>query len=190
MNKKNIYQDVAKLHMDSIKTGFLPSLGFNFMTLMYRCIDEADFTTLETDYLDDKLRGFVSGTNGSKSLYKEMLKHPIALFLALLPSLLNFEKIKKIINLFNHFSGKKRAKHPKPELLTICVNKRYQRKGIANNLYKRLKNYFVKEKIRCFTIVVGESLEANKFYLEQGASIRDSIQVHSGKNSNIFIQEV
>lgn len=190
INKKKIYQDVARLHIESIKTGFLPSLGLNFLTLMYKCIDEADFTTLETDYVDDKLRGFVSGTDGSKSLYKEMLKHPFTLFFALLPSFLYFAKIKKIINIFKHVSGKKRAKYPKPELLTICVSKKYQRKGIANNLYKRLIDYFRNENISSFTIIVGASLEANQFYLKQGASIIDSIQVHLGKDSNIFIQEV
>ena len=38
-----IYLDVAKLHYHTLKTGFLPTLGINFLALMYQCIDEANF---------------------------------------------------------------------------------------------------------------------------------------------------
>jgi superfamily I DNA/RNA helicase len=134
--------------------------------------------------------GFVSGTNGSKSLYKEMLKHPFSLLLSIFPIFFNFKKIKKIINILNHISSKKRLEFPSPELLTICVNRKFQRQGIANALYKKLKYYFRQQNINAFSIVVGKSLDSNKFYLNQGAFISGSIQVHPGIDSNIFIQEV
>ena len=188
--KELIYREVALLHIESIKTGFLPSLGVRFLTLMYKCIDESEFATLETDFSNNELRGFVTGTIGNKSLYAEMLKHPIKLSFSLIPILYNFNKVKKIFNLLNHLSGKERAKYPKPELLTICVNKNFQRQGIANNLYKKLQAYFERHKINSFTIIVGKLLDANKFYQKQGAYISGSIKVHSGVVSNVFVQEV
>ncbi len=124
--KELIYREVALLHIESIKTGFLPSLGVKFLTLMYKCIDESDFATLEIDFCNNELRGFVSGTIGNKSLFVEMLKHPIKLSFSLIPILYNFRKVKKIFNLLNHLSGQERAKYPKPELLTICVNKNFK----------------------------------------------------------------
>ncbi len=184
------YIDVANLHIDSIKTGFLPSLGVRFLALMYRCIDEADFSTLIVNYKDDQLVGFVSGTNGTSNLYKAMIYYPLELFLALLPVTLNFKKIKKIINILNHMSGLERADYPSAELLTICVHKNYRRQGVADDLYFRLCEYFRSELISEFVIIVGQSLEANVFYKNQGATISGEIQVHKGANSNVFIQRV
>ena len=184
------YIDVANLHIDSIKTGFLPSLGVRFLALMYRCIDEADFSTLIVNYKDDQLVGFVSGTNGTSNLYKAMIYYPLELFLALLPVTLNFKKIRKIINILNHMSGLERADYPSAELLTICVHKNYRRQGVADDLYFRLCEYFRSELISEFVIIVGQSLEANVFYKNQGATISGEIQVHKGANSNVFIQRV
>ena len=44
IDKRQIYLDVAQLHYHSLKTGFLPTLGVNFLALMYKCIDEANFS--------------------------------------------------------------------------------------------------------------------------------------------------
>ena len=188
--KSKIYYDVALLHIETIKTGFLPSLGPQFLSLMYRCIDEADFSTLIVKYDDQTLTGFVSGTLGDSSLYKKMLLYPFRLFLALMPTLLNLTKIKKIINILKHVSSKERNNFPSAELLTICVNKDYRRQGIAESLYGELSLFFQQKERSKFTIVVGQSLNANKFYKKQGAFIADEIQVHSGVNSNIYIQNI
>ena len=97
MSKRNQkYTDVANLHIDSIKTGFLPSLGVRFLALLYRCIDEADFATLIVKYKDDQLIGFVTGTLGTSSLYRAMVLHPVDLVLALISVIFNVKKIKKI----------------------------------------------------------------------------------------------
>ena len=60
LDKDKIYLEVAKLHIRSLKTGFLPTLGVNFLSLMYRCIDEGNFTTLILKYKKNELVGFVS----------------------------------------------------------------------------------------------------------------------------------
>tara|TARA_Y100001954_G_C15778039_1_gene588178 strand:- start:490 stop:1077 length:588 start_codon:yes stop_codon:yes gene_type:complete len=188
--KSKIYYDVALLHIETIKTGFLPSLGPQFLSLMYRCIDEADFSTLIVKYDDQTLTGFVSGSLGDSSLYKKMLLYPFSLFLSLMPTLLDLTKIKKIINILQHVSSKERNNFPSAELLTICVNKDYRRQGIAESLYGELSLFFQQKERSKFTIVVGQSLNANKFYKKQGAYIADEIQVHSGVNSNIYIQNI
>lgn len=187
-NKK--YTDIANLHIDSIKTGFLPSLGVRFLALLYRCIDEADFATLIVKYKDDQLIGFISATNGASSLYKTMIYYPLQLFLALIPVAFDLKKIKKIINILNHMSGAERAVYPSAELLTICVHQDYRRQGIADNLYLELLGYYQSASISEFVIIVGQSLDANKFYENQGAKVSGELQVHYGTNSNVFIQRV
>ena len=69
-DKKKIYKDVAELHLEGLKYGFLPTLGINFLMLMYKCIDEAEDTTLITMYDKDILQGFIAGSLGKRSTYK------------------------------------------------------------------------------------------------------------------------
>lgn len=190
MNKKKIYLDVAKLHKVSIKSGFLSTLGVRFLALMYRCIDEAEFSTLIVEYDNDEIKGFVSGTLGTESLYKKMLKHPLQLTMALSPIIFSISKFKKVINILKHMSGSNRLKYPKPELLSICVGNKYQRQGVAAKLYKNLSLFFKSESIDQFVIIVGQSLDANKFYIKQGGIISGVLEVHPGVKSNIYIQKI
>lgn len=184
------YIDVANLHIDSLKTGFLPSLGVNFLALLYRCIDEAEFSTLIVKYKNDQLIGFVSGTNGNFSLYRKMINYPVDLFLAIFPAIFNFKKIKRIFNLFNHMSGSQRKKYPSAELLTICVHQDFRRKGIADDLYTSLLNHFKSKSISKFVIIVGKSLKSNMFYVKQGAKVMGELEVHKGTTSYVYIHEV
>lgn len=190
IDQRQIYLDVAKLHMSCIKNGFLTSLGVKFLALMYRCINEANFSTLIVKYNDCKLIGFVTGSLGTVSLYKKMFNHPLDLVLALFPIMFNINKIKKIFEIFNHMSGAKRKKYPKAELLTICVDSDYRRQGVAIDLYQQLSNYFKSESISKFVIIVGQSLKANSFYRNQGAEVVDGIEIHKNINSNLYIQKL
>ena len=189
-NKKQIYQDAASLHIASIPSGFLPTLGLNFLSLMYRCIDEAASTILITTYKDDQLVGFVTGSVGKANLYRLMLSHPFGLVFALLPVLISIKKVRKIFSILSHSSGSVRASYPAPELLTICVNSSFRRRGIADELYVKLCNDFKSKSVNEFVIIVGKALDANRFYLKQGATVVGQLQVHAGSDSNVFIQRV
>ena len=190
IEREKLYIDVANLHIESVKTGFLPTLGPRFLALMYRSIDEAEFSTLIVEYKHNKLAGFVSGTLGTSSLYRAMMRHPLDLLVALFPVIISLRKLTRILNIMIHMSGEERAKYPKAELLTICVCEDHRRQGVAERLYKELSRYFKESHISKFVIVVGQSLDANAFYKKQGANISGEVCVHSGTNSNLFIQEV
>ena len=189
-DKNQLYLDVAKLHIETIKSGFLPSLGIKFLALMYRCIDESNSSILITKYKDYQLVGFVSGSLGTLSLYKIMLNHPLKLIISLLPIIIDFKKINKILDILKLSTGSDRAKYPKAELLTICVNSNYHRQGIGLELYKNLYKHFQIASINEFIIIVGKTLKANIFYKNLGASLAGEIKVHSNLNSNLYIQKV
>ena len=189
-NKKQIYQDAASLHIASIPSGFLPTLGLKFLSLMYRCIDEAASTILITKYNDDQLVGFVTGSVGTSSLYRSMLSHPFVLVFALFPVVFRIKKVRKVFSILRHSSGSVRASYPAPELLTICVNSSFRRQGIADELYFKLCNDFKSKSVNEFVIIVGKALDANRFYLKHGATVVGQLQVHAGSDSNIFIQRI
>lgn len=190
IDRKQIYFDVAKLHMKSIQSGFLTTLGLKFLALMYRCIDESDFTILIVKYNNSKLIGFVTGSLGTGSLYKKMFNHPFQLVLALFPNIFKISKIKQVFEIYNYMYGENRKNYPKAELLTICVESDFRRKGIALNLYKQLSNYFKSKSVSKFVIIVGQSLKANAFYKSQGAEIVGEIKIHQDINSNLFVQSL
>jgi len=189
-SKKQIYRDAASLHIASIPSGFLPTLGLNFLSLMYRCIDEAASTVLITKYKDDQLVGFVTGSVGKSNLYRSMLSHPFVLIIALLPVVFSIKKLRKIFSILSHSSGSVRASYPAPELLTICVNSSFRGQGIADSLYVKLCNDFKSKSVNEFVIIVGKAIDANQFYIKQGAIIVGQLQVHAGADSNVFIQRI
>jgi hypothetical protein len=189
-NSSKVYQDAANLHIASITSGFLSTLGPTFLSLVYRCLDESESTILITKYKDDQLIGFVTGSLGKPNIYQTMLSHPFALVFALFPVMFNFGKLKKIFSILSHSSGSVRASYPASELLTICVNSSFRRQGVAQELYSKLCDNFKAKSVNKFVIIVGQTLDANQFYTEQGASLVGQLQVHSGANSNVFIQRV
>ena len=140
INKKQIYLDAASLHIASIPSGFLPTLGLKFLSLMYRSRDEGTSSILITKYRDDQLVGFVTGSVGKSNLYRSMLSHPFVLVFALIPVVFSIKKVRKIFSILNHSSGSDRASYPAPELLTICVNASFLRQGVADELYDELCN--------------------------------------------------
>lgn len=187
-NKK--YRDVAKLHMSGMRNGFLPTLGLNFLMLMYRCIDEAEDTALITLYDDEKLQGFVCGTLGKRNTYLLMLKYPFKLFINLSQVLISPIKLFKVCNLIIHMRSVKRNDYPKEELLAIVVDDSYRRAGIAVDLYDKLITYFQYNKVNRFSIIVGKELSANLFYKKMGAGVSGEIEVHKGTKSYVYTHEI
>ena len=70
------------------------------------------------------------------------------------------------------------------------MNSSFRRQGIADELYVKLCNDFKSKSVNEFVIVVGKALDANRFYLKQGATVVGQLQVHAGADSNVFIQRV
>ena len=188
--KKIVYRDVAKIHVDSIKTGFLPTLGLDFLTLMYRCLDESNSTILITEYRNDRLAGFVTGSLGKSSPYKLMFSHPFLLAKSLFPIVFNLFKLKKVLSILRHMSSSERSQYPQAELLTICINSDFRRQGVGKRLYNDLMQYMKSNSVNNFSIIVGEHLDANSFYVKNGARVEGDIEVHAGSKSFVYIQQV
>ena len=176
--------------MESLKNAFLPTLGEKFLTVLYRAIDKSSFTSLIYYYDNDNLIGFVSGSLGTKSIYRELLKYPFSLLFSLTHIIFSPRKIVKIFRLLIHMNSKARSKYPKSELLTICVNNKYRRQGYAKKLYNDLSLFFKENNVKSFTIIVGSDLNANNFYKSEGANIMEKIVTHSGTESNVYLQEL
>ena len=95
-----IYREIARLHIECIEDGFLPTLGEAFLALLYESIDADPNSVLIIENKNDRLIGFVAGGYGMRSIYSKMLKQWPRLFCTLLPSFCNPFKLKKFLRLF------------------------------------------------------------------------------------------
>ena len=192
--QKSLYFQVANLHMQYIKEGFLPKLGIRFLTLLYEAIDKDLNSTLIVSKKDDKVIGFVSGSSNLSSVYKKLLMNFPRLIITILPSILNPKKMYKIFEIFLINARYKKQIDiilPKAELLSIVVQTDYQGQGVAENLFVELCNYFKNIGHKSFRIAVGESLnKAHAFYKKQGAFVLGEMEVHKGKNSIIYEKRI
>jgi len=194
MVKNKAIKETAKLHYDNLEKSFLKTLGLTFLQVMYKSIDEAKESTLIVHKVDGETVGFVTGTTDMREVFKIMVfRHPVKLFLSLLPSVFSFKKIKKIFEII--FYEKKVIKCsielPEAELLSIAVDKNFRGKKIADKLYEDLCQHFMNKNIDSFKIIVGsELIPAQKFYEKMGAERVGEIEVHKGEKSYIYLQKL
>lgn len=186
------YRQVAALHAANINQGFLSTLGVPFLALMYEAIDLAEDSVLLTEEQDGRVLGFVSGGVGMGPIYLRMLRSPLRLTCALLPSLLRPRRVMRILDILRYSQTQGNgAGWPKPELLSIAVESTARGTGVAQRLYRRLCSHFRERGIPAFRIIVGDSLApAHRYYMRMGAKAVGHIEVHAGERSTVYVQAV
>ena len=187
-----IYREIAKLHIECIEDGFLPTLGEAFLALLYEAIDVDPNNALIVESKNGKVIGFVAGGSGMRSIYYQMLKRWPRLFYSLITSLLSPSKLKKIFEIiFNNSKSCTKLYEHKNELFSISVAKDFRGCGVAENLYKKLCQWFISNGISSFKIVVGQNLNrAHAFYLKMGAYPVDKITIHEGEISTLYSHDL
>ncbi|HQQ63008.1 MAG TPA: GNAT family N-acetyltransferase [Pseudomonadales bacterium] len=192
-DKKYIYRRAGEIHAANINQGFLATLGSGFLALLYQAIDEAPDSTLIVAQENDDVVGFVAGGTGMGAIYRQLLRRPLALLVALLPALLNPARLWRIIEILRYSGGDNDglANMPCAELLSIAVDPQFRGKGHAEQLYLQLVEYFTGRGEKAFRIVVGEVLlPAHKFYRRMGAVPVAEMEVHKGASSTIYVHEL
>lgn len=156
---------VVKIHRQEL-SGFLSELGEEFLKKFYKAslnIPEI-FTFVEKK--NEQVLGFVSGVTSPKGLYKKIFFKDIFPFTQMILGIfithpLKIVKMAKILTYPGFSSGS-------PELITIAVEKKHQRRGIGKKLFLKTAQEFEKRKIKKFHIGVYSRLPANAFYRKTG----------------------
>lgn len=186
----------ALLHKQSIKDGFLSSLNAKVLECLYRSLSEDEGSLLLVARVDGEIAGFLSASKSLRPILLGMVRgHSSALITGLLPEVLRPARLVRLVNLLRYsLLGKKPASTiptPDLELLSLGVDDRFRRRGIAAALYKALVNLVAERGESAFKIVVGEGLEgARHFYEAMGAIDAGEMVLHSGEKSRIYIHEV
>ncbi|MBS4014491.1 MAG: GNAT family N-acetyltransferase [Bacteroidetes bacterium] len=186
----NEVKQIAKIHCQEIKYGFLTQLGEKLLSKLYQSIilSPSSFIVVAED--NNQVIGFISGSTNINKFYKEFIKkYFLKTFFILLPKIFKPSAIKKIIETLCYPQKEKYL--TSSELLTIAVKKESQNKDIAKLMLERFILEMEKRQIKQFKVIVGENLlNAINFYEKAGFIFHSFISVHKNKSSKIYIYKL
>jgi ribosomal protein S18 acetylase RimI-like enzyme len=181
----------AVLHIQGIPTGFISSLGQEFVAALYEAIAEDKnsfgFVAIE----DEKVLGFVAFSTNLSKLYKYViLKKGFKFAFILARKMMSLQTIKRVwANLF-YPKKMKQMDLPAAELLSIVVASEGRGKGLAKQLVNAgfeecRKRHIEKVKV----LVAADNEAANKLYQKCGFELNTQINSH-GVLSNVYVRDL
>lgn len=173
---------VVMLHENEL-TGFLSKLGKRFLTLFYRTSLSIPEMCTFVKKVDGNIVGFVTVTTETNGLYKRIFfQRPIHFVWILLHHLLTHPfDIASFFSLL-HYPG---FSNTIPELLSLAVDRRFQRKGIGRELFEAGSEWFRRKNAQVFRISLYDRLPANGFYRAVGCRKERSF-VFLGEKMNYY----
>jgi glycosyltransferase involved in cell wall biosynthesis/ribosomal protein S18 acetylase RimI-like enzyme len=177
---------LAALHSSQIGSGFLPSLGIRFMTVLYRAL--VAWPRAVVLVVDDEGGpiGFVAGVEDVGAFYRHFSRrHGVRALLAAFPRLLRPAVLRRA---WESFSYGEQDQEIDAELLSMAVAPRARRRGIATLLGDGLLAELEKRGVGAVRVVVGENNGAAiGAYARMGFRPHGSIEVHAGEGSEVMV---
>lgn len=131
-------REVAELHVSGINTGFISSLGVDFVTALYRAVAQSEHNVCLIAQKGSKLVGFAAFTTDLSALYRSVICRSGFRFIFLLVGkMFSLNTLKKISETLLYPTRIKKMSLPKPELLSIVVAEEARGQGLATELVKR-----------------------------------------------------
>ena len=179
---------VAALHIQCISTGFISSMGIDFVTSLYDAIVKSKSSLGVVAVRNEKVIGFVSFTTNLNKLYKSIiLRKGLKFALLLAGNVLSLRRIKKIFETLFYPARIKKMNLPPAELLSIAVAPEERRKGLAGQLIEKGLRLYRKTGVDKVKVLIGADNKAgNKLYLKTGFELIGQI-VNHGVLSNIYV---
>ena len=187
IKSKHSFQ-VANLHIQGISTGFISSLGHDFVAALYEAIaeDENSFGFVAVE--DGKVLGFVAFSANLSRLYKYVvLKKGLKFAFILARKMTSLKVFRKVWDNIFYPNKMKKMELPDAELLSIVVAEEGRGKGIAAQLIEKSFDQCQKRGIkRVKVLVAADNLPANNLYKKCGFEFHSEINSH-GIISNIYV---
>lgn len=154
---------ISDIHINSLKGDFLPSLGKDFLELIYKGVIDSPNIYGFVNSDKGRITGFVIGTKNMDYFLKTALKKNF-LKLSIIMILQIIKSPKIIKNILETILYSKKETGPKAELVVIAVSKKSQGRGIGKKLVKMLETTFKKIRIKKYKLTVYSDKKAIKFY--------------------------
>jgi ribosomal protein S18 acetylase RimI-like enzyme len=186
--KSSQASQAAALHISGISTGFISSLGHDFVAALYEAIAEDrssfGFVALE----NERVLGFVAFSTNLSGLYRHViLKKGFRFLLLLGRKMFSARTARKICANVFYPHRMKRMRLPDAELLSIAVAPDGRGKGIAKSLIEAGFGECRRRNIAEVKVLVAAANEpANNLYQRMGFQLVGQIDNH-GVLSNIYV---
>ena len=178
----------AGLHIEGIRTGFISSLGENFVTALYEAISESPQSFGYVALKEGKVVGFASFTTDLKKLYKSVLKKGgLSFSLLLARHMFSLRVIRKIFETLFYPSRIRKMDLPEAEFLSMVVSPEARGHGLATRFVKAGFEECRKRGIKELKILAAVSIgPINRMYEKFGFQVRTQIENH-GIISNVYV---
>lgn len=185
------FQQMAHMHQQEIRDGFLTSLGERFLTRLYRSLaEEANVFTIAA-VAGHQMIGFLCASESTSAVYRRILaRHAWRLAPQLIHRIVSPTTMRRVAETVLYPSRTDRMKLPAPEILNFCVDSRYQRCGVGRRLFFALHDEFRQRGIPSIRIVTGAAqVSAQRFYESIGAQRVGDISVHRDVPSIVYVYD-
>jgi len=181
---------VAALHIRCISTGFVSSMGIDFVTSLYEAIVKSKSSFGVVAVKKEKVLGFVAFTTNLNKLYKSVVwRKGLKFALLLAGNMWSRKRVKKIFETLFYPARTKKMNLPPAELLSIAVGPEERRKGLAAKLIEKGFQHCRKTGVDKVKVLIGADNKAgNKLYLKFGFELVGQI-VNHGVLSNIYVAQ-
>ncbi len=185
--QKSEARQVAKIHKEEIKKGFLSSLPLPFLATLYQAIIASPGGFCVVAKEDERVVGFIAGTVSVKQFYIFFLKRYFFSSLVVLCfRMFRFSQLKKMVETLLY--PVKESAVPPAELLTMAVSHTFQGQGVAQAMFKEFVARMKQKNIKEFKVLVGEELlPAIRFYEKSGFAFLKDTSIHDNKKTKIYV---
>lgn len=159
------YLEIAKIHSLVLKSGLLAKLGNSYLKAYYKILLKDQNSMALIVKKNDKIIAFATLTTNSSGLKKTIIKK---LFVKTLLALVNKPTLVWSLLSINFYPSFKKSNNI-PELLSIAVHPKFQRKGLGLKLIKEISSEIKNLGHKSFRLSVRKNNEyANAFYSKIG----------------------
>jgi len=189
-NRPDLYE-LVEIHKTEFNSHFLPSLGKQFLLLLYsNLLNNKDVSILIEDR-DSHISGFVIGSKNFDQVFKDILTSNIFKYLKIIiPQIIKSPLLIKNIFESIFYPQKDNLKSPHAELVVIAVRKNFHRKGIGRKLILALEKKFNAQGIKRYKVSVNaDNHTAINFYESMGFRKNRYFNLY-GKKVNLYIKKL
>lgn len=183
---RELFQQIARLHVQEIHHGLLPMLGQPFVARMYYEMSRAPRTGVWAALEDEEVLGFVAGCADVGRTHRVMLlrRGPVLALLALRallrPTVLRRLPAMLLYPLRASAGADEEPEAPHAELLAIAVDRRSHRLGLGHRLVEvfeqALREWDVRGAYQVLTNT--EEIASNRFYRKLGLEPHGTVRHH------------
>ena len=190
-SKHNYYLECARIHSKEIPDGFLPTLGFSFLSNLYEVFSKSKYSFLLLAIEESRVVGFIAISLNTKLFFKQYLfTQSYKNFYRIPISIFGKVFIKKTLEVLKYpFKSDKKENYfvSNSEIFNFCVDDSMQGLGVGQLLFSYAVNQLKVSNVKVLKIVTGQNqIGAQRFYKKNGATSSHKIIVHKGEDSMVF----